>query len=130
MGVQSKEGCKQNNIRETITGDGDHNPAKKDIEDFIANMELLKNICPSYAVDGTENGKSLKAARVAIPIVTTLAGGALGAGITASVIKQKKENIQNEAAQKWMEEVGDHIECYIGTDSLGTYGDAVAIEID
>ena len=130
MGVQSKEGCKQNNIRETISGDGDHNPAKKDIEDFIGNMELLKNICPSYAVDGTENGKSLKAARVAIPIVTTLAGGALGAGITASVIKQKKENIQNEAAQKWMEEVGDHIECYVGTDSLGTYGDAVAIEID
>lgn len=74
--------------------------------------------------------KKTKAANIAVPIVTTLAGGGLGYGITASVIKANKENIKNTAAQQWMEEVGDHIQCYIGTEELGTYGDVVSIELD
>ena len=74
--------------------------------------------------------KSAKAARIAVPIATTLAGGALGAGITASVIKQNRENIKNTAAQQWMDEIGEHIQCYIGTEELGTYGDVVSIELD
>ncbi len=68
--------------------------------------------------------------RSLVPIATTLGAGALGAGITASVIKQKKENIQNEAAQQWLDEIGEHIQCYLGTDELGTYGDVVSIELD
>lgn len=68
--------------------------------------------------------------RWAVPVATSLGAGALGAGITASVIKQKKENIKNEAAQKWMDEIGEHIQCYLGTDELGTYGDVVSIELD
>ena len=70
------------------------------------------------------------AVRWAVPVATSLGAGALGAGITASVIKQKKENIKNEAAQKWMDEIGEHIQCYLGTDELGTYGDVVSIELD
>lgn len=68
--------------------------------------------------------------RIAVPLATAAVGGALGGGITASVIKQKKENIKNEAAQKWMDEIGEHIQCYLGTDELGTYGDVVSIELD
>ena len=72
----------------------------------------------------------MKAARTLVPVATTLGAAGLGAGITASVIKTKRENIQNEAAQKWMEEVGDHIQCYLGADELGSYGDVVSIELD
>lgn len=68
--------------------------------------------------------------RWAVPVATSLGAGALGVGITASVIKEKKENIKNEAAQKWMDEIGEHIQCYLGTDELGTYGDVVSIELD
>ena len=78
---------------------------------------------------GTKNETNM-AARVTIPIVTGLAAGALGTGITASVIKQNKENIKNTAAQQWMDEIGEHIQCYIGTEELGTYGDVVSIELD
>ena len=71
-----------------------------------------------------------KNARWAVPVATTLAAGGLGLGITASVIKAKKEDIKNSAAQQWMDEVGEHIQCYIGTEELGTYGDVVSIELD
>ena len=80
--------------------------------------------------DAKKDDQSAKAARIAVPIAATLGAGALGAGITASVIKQKKENIRNEAAQKWLDEIGEHIQCYLGTDELGTYGDVVSIELD
>ncbi len=78
---------------------------------------------------GTKNETNM-AARVTIPIVTGFAAGGLGAGITASVIKQNRENIKNTAAQQWMDEIGEHIQCYIGTEELGTYGDVVSIELD
>jgi hypothetical protein len=87
-------------------------------------------VCDAALDSDVAEAKKNNAARIAIPVVSTLAGGALGAGITASVIKQKKENIQNEAAQKWMDEIGEHIQCYLGTDELGTYGDVVSIELD
>jgi hypothetical protein len=79
---------------------------------------------------GWEDEKKSLATRIAVPLTTTLVAGGLGAGITASVIQAKKENIKNEAAQKWMDEVGEHIQCYIGTDELGSYGDVVSIELD
>ncbi len=55
---------------------------------------------------------------------------ALGVGITASVIKAKREEIKNEAVKEWMEQVGDHIQCYLGGDELGSYGDTITIEIE
>ena len=97
--------------------------------DVVASASMIKSTCKD-ASDMSVDEKSAKAARIAVPIATTLAGGALGAGITASVIKQNKENIKNTAAQQWMDEIGEHIQCYIGTEELGTYGDVVSIELD
>jgi len=108
-------------------------PGEKDTEAAIkAHANTIENTCAGIVnkEEETALNNKTKAANIAIPIATTLAGGALGAGITASVLKQKKENIRNEAAQKWMDEVGEHIQCYIGTDEVGTYGDVVSIELD
>ena len=133
MGIEQREGCKNLSVTILTDKNGELKEAdqkvENDIKSFVGDMEALKTACDNYITTG-ENGRAMKAARIAVPIATTLAGGALGAGITASVIKAKKENIKNEAAQKWMDEVGEHIQCYIGTDELGTYGDVVSIELD
>ncbi|MBO7042802.1 MAG: hypothetical protein J6W08_02960 [Alphaproteobacteria bacterium] len=136
MGMSEKDGCKKLSIKYKTEDSGgstvlkNATDAKTDAEAFKTNMEFLKSACADYVGEGGENGKAIKAARIAVPIATTLAGGALGAGITASVIKTKKENIKNEAAQKWMDEVGSHIQCYVGGEEVGTYGDVVTIELD
>lgn len=103
--------------------------ANDDASKVLASANMIKSTCDN-ASDMSVDEKSAKAARIAVPIATTLAGGALGAGITASVIKQNRENIKNTAAQQWMDEIGEHIQCYIGTEELGTYGDVVSIELD
>lgn len=129
MGVTEGEGCKKYSITYSTDDSGNITYPTDSINAFKTNMGVLQNACANYT-STNENAKAIKAARVAIPIATTLAGGALGAGISASVIKSKKENIQNEAAQKWMDEIGEHIQCYLGTDELGSYGDVVSIELD
>ena len=99
-------------------------------EDIKSKASLIETACANSS-DGAGNDiKNNKNARWAIPIVTGLTAGGLGTGITASVIKQNKENIKNEAAQQWMDEIGEHIQCYIGAEELGTYGDVVSIELD
>lgn len=138
MGMSEAEGCTNLSISCSIkTGNPSKSDAKvrnpdncnKSITSFIGKMQTLKTACESY-IATNENGRGAKAARIAVPIATTLAGGALGAGITASVIQQNRENIKNTAAQQWMDEIGEHIQCYIGTEELGTYGDVVSIELD
>lgn len=97
--------------------------------DIATSARTIESACRT-APNSKADPDGTKAARIAVPIATTLAGGALGAGITASVIKQNRENIKNTAAQQWMDEIGEHIQCYIGTEELGTYGDVVSIELD
>ena len=104
--------------------------------DENTDVSVAKNVAKGYKILCNEAEKnslgtsSITATRIAVPIATALAGGALGAGITASVIKQNKENIKNEAAQKWMDEIGEHIQCYVGTEEVGSYGDVISIELD
>ena len=105
----------------------DIDDSEKLLEDCKNKALIVKEECESAY---KSNMKTNTATRIAVPIATTLAGGALGAGITASVIKQNRENIKNTAAQQWMDEIGEHIQCYIGTEELGTYGDVVSIELD
>ena len=119
----SEIGGNSNLCSQSVQG-GDDNAKLKDCQNKAL---IVKDECTSAY---KSNMKTNTAARVTIPIVTGLAAGGLGAGITASVIKQNKENIKNEAAQQWMDEVGEHIQCYIGTEELGTYGDVVSIELD
>ena len=59
-----------------------------------------------------------------------LVTGAVGFGITKQIQNAKYEEAGNEAVKEWMEEIGSHIQCYIGTEEAGSYGDAVLFEID
>ena len=105
-------------------------PVADDLLNIKYAAENIKNTCYSASDTISPDDKGHTAARIAWPIATGVVTAALGAGITASVIKQKKENIQNEAAQRWMDEIGEHIQCYLGADELGTYGDVISIELD
>ena len=96
---------------------------------FDENLQKVKLAC-DQAEDAEQDPKKRRNANLIAGSVTSAVSAALGVGITASVIKTKKENIKNEAAQEWMETIGDHIQCYVGSEEIGTYGDPVAIEME
>lgn len=111
-----------------LNKDCDKSYDASDADDIITAAQGIQTLCKSEVEKGLNKG--VDATNIAVPITTSVGGLALGVGIAASVIKLKKENIKNEAAQKWMDEIGDHIQCYIGAEELGTYGDVVSIELD
>ncbi len=98
-----------------------------EFQDYLTRIDVA---CRNADDMSEAEEKRNKAVRIAVPIVTSVAGGALGAGITASVLQAKYENAENEAIKEWMEEVGDHIQCYIGSEELGSYGDTISIEVE
>ena len=100
---------------------------KTDFNDYLARIETA---CRNANDLSEAEAKRNKAARIAIPIATSVAGGALGAGISASVLQAKYETAANEAVKAWMDEIGSHIQCYLGSEELGSYGDVISFEID
>ena len=90
-----------------------------------------RTACSSMDISG--NDRDLRQKRNASLIAgaaMSAVGAGLGAGITASVLEAKYQGISDEAVKAWMEEVGDHIKCYVGTEELGSYGDIVNFSID
>ena len=112
-----------------VVNKDDQKDCIEDANDIAFSAAMIKTACES-APDTKTSDKSNTAARIAIPIATTVAGGALGAGITASVLQAKYETAANEAVAAWMEEIGEHIQCYLGADELGSYGDVISIEVE
>lgn len=108
----------------TVTSMSTTQVATNNAKSFKEYLTSIENAC-----DKATN-KATNIMRAVLPTAMALGAGALGAGITASVIKTKKENIKNEAAQEWMTTVGDHIQCYVGSEEVGSYGDAISIELE
>ena len=94
---------------------------------FLNSLKDLQSACSDAKADEGDSSFGINAAGAGtLAIAATAAGWA----ITKNVLESKQENIKNEAAQQWMNEVGDHIQCYIGTEEAGSYGDPVLFEIN
>ena len=61
-------------------------------------------------------------------------GGALAGGLTFKTVKAIQETnnayARDAAAAEWMENIGDKIKCYIGSDEIGSYGDIISTELE
>ena len=97
----------------------------------MADLSTLEKACQEADKgESDDDRKSRRDKNLITGAVGTAVGSALGAGITASVLQAKYEKAENEAIATWMEEVGDHIQCYLGGEELGSYGDTISIEIE
>ncbi|MFQ6739662.1 MAG: hypothetical protein ACLRFJ_03280 [Alphaproteobacteria bacterium] len=61
-------------------------------------------------------------------------GSVLAGGLTFTTVKAIQEtnnaNAKDAAAAEWMENIGDKIKCYIGSDEIGSYGDIISTELE
>lgn len=67
-------------------------------------------------------------------IVTDVIGAGIGGTLlgvgSAQIMKANNRDSFNAEQKKWMEEVGDHIRCYIGAEEVGVYGDMISVELE
>ena len=116
-------------IREARTGSSSTEITSSDVKKFKDGLEDLQDKCQKV-VDDNGDETARRNANLIAGAVTSVVGGALGGGIAKTIIDIKKEEIENEAVKEWMNEIGDHIECYVGTEFMGSYGDPVLLEIN
>ena len=92
--------------------------------DHIEKMETAKTeICGSMS-----NGRMWE--RVGMDVLGAGALGTLGGLATYQNIKASNRQKFTAAQQEFMNNVGNHIYCFIGADEAGTYGDLIEISID
>ena len=138
---QENGNCKNVNIPDSLTlrvvADKTKDADKIDVQmgvssNFGDKLKDLENACSTKKNESeSDDARKKRATTSAIAAgAGTLVAGALGAGITRSVQKAKYENAANEAVAAWMEEIGEHIQCYLGTEEVGTYGDVVSFTIE
>ncbi len=62
--------------------------------------------------------------------VTALAGGLITHYATKDIQDAQLTKEQKAAYDEWMDEVGQHINCYIGADEIGSYGDVISTSVE
>ena len=63
-------------------------------------------------------------------VLTGAAGGFLVNKATRDIQASNLSAAEKEAYEEWMNNVGKHIKCYIGTDEAGQYGDIISVSMD
>ena len=99
------------------------------MQEFSTDVYRLRQICSDLEIAKEEtSGRLLK--NLAGGVVGMAAGGALTHYILENYYDVKYENAENEAITQWMNDVGSHIQCYLGSEELGSYGDVISFELD
>ena len=92
-------------------------------------LDKIANACADAQTSSNGNsGKVWK--NLAGAGVGALVTGMAGYQIAKTVKKADYEAAANSAVKAWMNEVGEHIQCYLGTEELGSYGDTIAFTIE
>lgn len=68
--------------------------------------------------------------RGVVDVASAVGGYLTTAGTAVAIMKAQNREAFTEAQKQWMDEIGSHIQCYVGADEAGTYGDMVQITLD
>jgi len=94
---------------------------------LVEGLQKLEEECGKISQEKNESSIGTTIAGAAIG---GLGLGLLGNRIAWSAQQTAYEEAENKAIKEWMDEIGSHIQCYVGTNEVGTYGEPVLLEID
>lgn len=94
-----------------------------------AQVNKLIDACSSY----TNNQSAQKTKSISTAVgagVGAIAGGVLAYQATKSIQDSKLDSVEKAAYDEWMNEVGNHIRCFVGGDEVGMYGDIISTSME
>ncbi|MBR1380454.1 MAG: hypothetical protein IJ560_02600 [Alphaproteobacteria bacterium] len=103
---------------------------------YAGDVLALRAACQMIADDGINDDAVVKAERKRAVTnlvgagVTAVAGGILINRLTNDIQKTALEKAQQEAYDEWMNAVGNHITCYVGSDEIGPYGTQARVDTE
>lgn len=95
------------------------------------NAQVNKLITACSAYTNNQSAQKTKSISTAIGTgVGAIAGGVLAYQATKSVQESKLDKVEQAAYDEWMNEVGNHIRCFVGGDEVGQYGDIISTSME
>ena len=91
-------------------------------------LGVLKTACEN--TDSSSEAKNQWLAPTLGAVVTGVAGGLLVNKATRDIQASNLSAAEKAAYEEWMNNVGKHIKCYIGTDEAGQYGDILSVSME
>ena len=96
-------------------------------------LETLKTDCDLFSSNYDED-KAEATRRTTGTVIGSVVGG-VGGGlltyyITKSVQDAQLDKAEREAIDEWMDEVGKHLKCYVGSEQFGVYGDVITTSME
>lgn len=132
--VTSKVNALSGNFKKT---DGSEDTEAKTAAKNAAESELkkLKEQCTLWANSstGTEEKSEENNAWIGSTVgavVTGVAGGVLVNRLTHDIQQSNLDAAEKAAYEEWMNSVGKHLRCFIGSDEVGMYGDTISTSIE
>lgn len=112
-----------------LTGFAKNQTVSDAVLSMRTNLSAIENVCREHTNEKAKNNRRLGKNLIAGAITGT--AGVLGTiAVQKAVRAQKYEKAENDAVNKWMDEVGDKIKCYLGGTELGSYGEMISLEIN
>lgn len=97
------------------------------LDALIADCELYAD---NTSVADDDEAKRRTTGTIIGSAVGAIGGGVLTYSITKSVQDAQLDKAEREAIDEWMNEVGNHIQCYIGSEQFGVYGDVITTSME
>ena len=98
---------------------------------LMSDVQLVYQDCLDLANEDDDEGKLSKGAAAGIgAAVGAVAGGILGYTITDSIQNAALDKAEQDAIREFMENVGSKIQCYIGGDEVGSYGEVISTSME
>lgn len=108
-------------------------PSNNDaVNKAATNVDNLKKSCELAKSDGVKKTGSNNAwiGSTVGAVVTGALGGGLAYSVTKSIQDANMNAAQKKAYEEWMNDVGKHIHCYIGSDEVGDFGDVIQTSME
>lgn len=95
-----------------------------------AAVTALQTECGNWDDKGASAQKTKSISTAIGTGVGAIAGGVLAYQATKSVQESKLDKVEQAAYDEWMNEVGNHIRCFVGGDEVGQYGDIISTSME
>ena len=115
----------------TTTKNEKYNQAESLRNTAVNRLNSLKTECENSS--DSNNGDtwwSRSGGALVGSVVTAAAGGVLVNRATRDIQKANLSKAEQEAYDKFMNDVGNHIKCYIGTQEVGQYGVIISVSME
>ena len=92
-------------------------------------LETLQTDCDVFSSNYDEDEDEAKRRTTGTVIGSVVGAAAIGGlayAATKSIQDAQLDKAEREAIDEWMNEVGKHIQCYIGSEQVGVYGDVIS----